>query len=541
LLGIVARDFKSALFFDGHLPIIKLSESLLKYEHDPCSCSQALMRNLESRKQFMSQMPIFHALGLHMHQPPGNMQTLINHNEWEARQIIHCYDRAARYAHKYPDTARLHIAFSGVLLEQLRDKQTIARYRDVIDIPAMLASYREAKNIELLTTGYFHPIFPLIPPADWEAQLVMARQLMEELFGRAPKGFYPPAMMFSMEMIPALVKAGYEYVVIDSWQVHPLDAEFDPFQPYLATFGGASITIVPRDSDLSNAQQYGLEAAWFADEGRQRAQHSVNADKPRLLTTFSDGENSEWFRNMDELYGYFGHFFAPYMEHVNSGEYPIKPIFLSEFIRTYPATVKAQVETPSWQPSTGQQAALQRINALSQVCQTTNAPAVAQARRLLLESETSCFLFWNDAWLDKIHACVTAAEELLAPPKAATPKKPAQKTAHKPASAKKVESVAKPAPASKTQAPKAEVAAKPAPASKAQAPKAEVAAKPAPASKAQAPKAEVAAKPAAPASKAQAPKTEVAAKPAPVSKVQAPKAKKPTAKNSPRPSGTKKT
>jgi 4-alpha-glucanotransferase len=381
----------------------------------------------------MTQMPIFHALGLHMHQPPNNMDILMHHNEWEARQIIHCYDRAVRYAHKYADTARLHIAFSGILLQQLQQPEIVARYHDILDIPAMLARYRDAENIEFLSTGYFHPIFPLIPPADWEEQLISARQLMEQLFGRAPKGFYPAAMMFRMEMIPALVKAGYEYVIVDHWQVHPQDEEFDPYQPYIASFGGASISIIPRDSDLSNAQQYGLEAAWFADEGRQRAQHSINADKPRLLTTFSDGENSEWFRNMDELYGYFGHFFAPYMEHVNSGEYPIKPIFLSEFLRTYPATSTAVIETPSWQPSGGQQHALQRIHALSERCHsaTVSADILSQAKRLLLESETSCFLFWNDAWLDKIHACIDAAQKLLddaLKPKTSATKKTSKKT-----------------------------------------------------------------------------------------------------------------
>lgn len=31
---------------------------------------------------------VYHLLGLHMHQPPGNLELLINANEWEARQIM---------------------------------------------------------------------------------------------------------------------------------------------------------------------------------------------------------------------------------------------------------------------------------------------------------------------------------------------------------------------------------------------------------------------------------------------------------------------
>ncbi len=37
---------------------------------------------------------VYHALGLHMHQPLGNLIALHNSNErWEARQILWCYDR----------------------------------------------------------------------------------------------------------------------------------------------------------------------------------------------------------------------------------------------------------------------------------------------------------------------------------------------------------------------------------------------------------------------------------------------------------------
>lgn len=46
---------------------------------------------------------VYHALGLHMHQPPNNLKLLIETNEWEARQIILCYERPLRYAHQYKE------------------------------------------------------------------------------------------------------------------------------------------------------------------------------------------------------------------------------------------------------------------------------------------------------------------------------------------------------------------------------------------------------------------------------------------------------
>ena len=153
---------------------------------------------------------IHHALGLHMHQPPGNLRLLIETNPWEGEQIIRCYERAVRYADIYRDVARLHVGFSGVLLEQLLDPDIVDRYRHIVDIPAFLHRYAEASNVELIGMGYYHPIFPLIPKADWEEQLLRGRAIMEQVFGRAPRGFWPPEMAFSMALVPTLARVGYD-------------------------------------------------------------------------------------------------------------------------------------------------------------------------------------------------------------------------------------------------------------------------------------------------------------------------------------------
>ena len=36
---------------------------------------------------------IFHALVLEMHQPSGNLRDLLDHSEWEAKEILFAYDR----------------------------------------------------------------------------------------------------------------------------------------------------------------------------------------------------------------------------------------------------------------------------------------------------------------------------------------------------------------------------------------------------------------------------------------------------------------
>lgn len=374
-----------------------------------------------------------------MHQPPGNLRLLIEANPWEAEQIIRCYERPLRYAAQYRDLARLHIGFSGVLLEQLLSPDIVDRYRHILDIPEMLARYREAENIELIGMGYYHPIFPLIPRTDWSEQLERGRAILEQAFGRSPRGFWPPEMAFTMEMIPALADAGYEYVVVDGVHVRPEDGLSDVFRPYLACHQGVCITVVPRDRDVSNAQGSGVDPNWFQNDVCWRVGGSPRPQEQRLVTTWSDGENGGWFRQTHEASGFFGHFFAPYMEHVRSGESPILPVHLSDYLSRVPVLPRAQVQTGAWNVggnpgldlsqwagSESQRAAVAEVGRLSQRYWSLRAQAqrklgaevsVAQglerAWRLILEAETSCFLFWGDAWIPHLyHRTGPAAVEL---------------------------------------------------------------------------------------------------------------------------------
>ncbi|WP_295407836.1 glycoside hydrolase family 57 [uncultured Thiocystis sp.] len=379
---------------------------------------------------------IHHAIGLHLHQPPGNLRLLIDVNPGEAEEIVCCYERAVRYALRYRDVARLHIGFSGVLLEQLIDPDIVDRYRHLVDLPAMLDQYREAENIELIGMGYYHPIFPLIPRADWLEQLERGRAIMERVFGRVPQGFWPPEMAFTMDMIPALVQAGYDYVVVDGVHVRPEDGISDIFRPYVACQDGCCISVVPRDREVSNAQSNGIDLQWFQDEVRWRVTSSPRPRENRLVTTWSDGENGGWFRQRYEESGFFGHFFAPYMERCRTDDYPIKPVCLSHYLARIRPLPQARIQTGAWNVrstsgedlsqwsgSERQRQAVAEVKRLSgrywDLCRSQPdafrlaSEAMFRARRLILEAETSCFLFWSDAWIPHLYARTASAEMAL--------------------------------------------------------------------------------------------------------------------------------
>jgi len=382
----------------------------------------------------MTATNLYHALGLHMHQPPGNLRSLIECSPDEAESIMRCYERAVRHSERYRDVAKLHVGFSGVLLEQLLDPDIVDRYRHVVDIPLMLQRYRDAENIELVGTGYYHPIFPLISRLDWPEQLERGRAIMERVFGRAPRGFWPPELAFSVEMIPDLVRAGYEYVVVDGVHARPEDGLSDIFRPYKVCYDGVCISVVPRDRDVSQAQGSGLDLVWFQDAVTRRVAGSPRPEARRLVTSWSDGENGGWFRQLQESSGFFGDFFTPYMEARRSGSCPIEPVCLTQYLAEMRSLSCASFQTSAWGAvegedlarwagNPGQSEALAEVRRLAarywEFCRArpngyeVAAEAMVRARRLILEAETSCFLFWGDAWLPHLYARTQPAEQAL--------------------------------------------------------------------------------------------------------------------------------
>jgi len=390
----------------------------------------------------------YHALGLHMHQPPGNMLSLLEANPHEAAQIAKCYERPARYAEAFKDVARFHVGFSGVLLDQLTDPQVVRAYRDIVDLPAALDRYRDLENVEVVGMGYYHPIFPLIPPEDWLAQLALGRRKIQEVFGRAPRGFWPPEMAFCESMIPAIREAGYEYVLVDHIHIEPAEPDADgrlaaslAFQPVLAEYEGAQIIVIPRHRDLSNAQESGMDPGWFADQVRQKLS-DVSLPGPGLITTWSDGENGGWFRNLDEASAFWGHFFAPAMQAVREGRSQVVPTNLTEYLERHQPVQKARVRAGAWNiagrdgtdfsqwaGSDAQRRALDAVWAASRSYHETmrrsdsaslppqrKAAAVArleQAYDLILQAQTSCHFYWGDEWVPRVYNVLAPARDLI--------------------------------------------------------------------------------------------------------------------------------
>ena len=385
---------------------------------------------------------IFHALGLNLQRPPGDLHRLIESDESKAEKVVRGYERIARCVQEFSDVGRFHVSFSGVLLEQLCEPRIVDRYQRFVDLPAMLESYRSSDNVEFIGTGYYHPIFPLISTEDWEEQIVRGREIIEDLFGIAPRGFWPANGAFCSRMIPALVRAGYEYVIVDDTDVVADTGYSDPFQPYVATFDGSSVSVIPRDCALSSAQQNGMDASYFGEQARVKTAALADGVRPRLLTTWSNVEESDWFWETRVESSFYGRYFGAFIKGVLSGEIPVEPVLLGDFVTQYPPSASAgiQMHGGNVSPAAGvdprqqersevQLRASQHLQQLSArywrltraqgILPPPTKAALARVRELILESESSCYLSSNQVWTDRLYERTAPAAAIIAEAEAA--------------------------------------------------------------------------------------------------------------------------
>lgn len=374
---------------------------------------------------------IHHALMLNLHQPAGNLEHLLQDQPWEAEQILFAMDRIPRTLWASEGLGKVHLSLSGTLLETLSSPDFQARVYGTVDCGALIWHLQNQQIIRVLGTGYYHPVLPLIPAADREEQLKRWLGIGRHLFWRRHfDGFWPPEMGFSMEMIPLLKALGYRYVMVDSEHLEPVtDMSWEElrYRPHIASHAGEEIIVVVRDRSLSDAQESGMAFSWFLEEVSQRTQH---CDFEPLVLTATDGDNGGWFRNTDSGGSFWGEFWPVYMGHAAAGDARVRPCFVDEYLDRFGAWGEVHVATGAWNTgwhsghgftqwtgSNSQQLALERIREASGAIHDARWAAgqaqredpatwvlLEQAMWHLLRAETSCNLYWGEAWVPRCHA-----------------------------------------------------------------------------------------------------------------------------------------
>lgn len=388
----------------------------------------------------MTDNTLCHALVLNLHQPAGNLEHLLAHNAPEARDILLAMDRIPHSLRDEREFGRVHVSMSGTLLETLNNPEFQSQASAVVDCAALLDQMGNQPTIELLGTGYYHPVLPLIPPADWEAHLKRWQRSACRLFPRGGfQGFWPPEMGFCMEMIPLLRRCGYQFVLVDSEHVQPatpMGWEELRYRPHVARFGDDEIVVIVRDRELSNAQANGMDLDGFLREVQARTQ---DCQFTPLVTTCCDGENGDWFRNAAPAGNFWEAFYQPLLNRVRAGTSAIRPVFIKDYLDRFGALGEVTIGPGAWNTgwndgrdfvqwagTPAQRNALTRVDEISQAVQAAlhNATHIGsrnpellnlleEAHWRVLRSETSCNFFWGDAWVMRCHADLDQACECL--------------------------------------------------------------------------------------------------------------------------------
>ena len=381
---------------------------------------------------------IHHALVLNLHQPPGNLEHLLAEQPWEAREILYAYDRIPRFLWGYEDVARVHLSLSGTLLETLSSSEFQSSVYGIVDCGSLLWHLQNYRIIDILGTGYYHPVFPLIPEDDRPEHLSRWQGIAGHLFWRKEfQGFWPPEMGFSMELIPLLKRFGYQFAIVDSEHVEPVTPmEWHElrYRPHIARYEGEEIIIIVRDRELSDAQESGMDYIWFVKEVAHRTQH---CDFEPLVTTCTDGENGGWFRNTTSEVNFWGAFYKQLLEESRQDGL-ICPTFIQDYLKKHGVFGEVKIKTGAWNTGwhhgrdflqwTGSQAqkdSLARVEAVSEavheaIAEASNRELSAQERKeleevqwRLLRAETSCNFYWGETWIHRAHADLDAAEATL--------------------------------------------------------------------------------------------------------------------------------
>jgi hypothetical protein len=222
--------------------------------------------------------------------------------------------------------------------------------------------------------------------------------------------------LFNESMIPYLIEAGYEFALLPGKAL--IGEDGNPVDPYRVYQLKDDFIIVPIDEGFSQAQEHFIETPWFADEVINGTGIAMESASPYLVTTSSDGENGEWFRRIDEENGFFGHFFSPYMEFCETGEYPIRPVNLAQYLqhsRPLPVKLVEQDNTTLLEHPALKQ--LKKVSDLYWAKVKKGDDVDSEVRERLLQVEGSCYVL--DQGLDhkKLSTLLDDIHDLLEPPK----------------------------------------------------------------------------------------------------------------------------
>ncbi|MFC1570640.1 glycogen synthase GlgA [Candidatus Omnitrophota bacterium] len=248
---------------------------------------------------------------------------------------------------KRKDKLVRYLIYKGGYYTEEEKHMLLEKQKEVVS--SILPLYKKLQDegrIEITTTPFYHPILPLLCGSeggynfkeDAKVHIERACEIYEQVFGRAPRGFWPAEGSVSPEIIEPLEDAGIKWIATDEGiLMESLSGEVSRredliYSAFTAKNDGRSIDIVFRDINLSNAISFkfskmhpkkaagellkDLDGIWQALEGSERDHLvSIILDGENPWPYYSDGGR----RFLRELYGHISS--SRHLEAVTVGDF----------------------------------------------------------------------------------------------------------------------------------------------------------------------------------------------------------------------------
>ena len=195
----------------------------------------------------MSRRPVTLLMAVHCHQPVGNFGFVFEEAYAKA------YDPFLRVLERHPGV-RLALHYSGCLLEWLAEHRP-----GFLDRVRALASRGQ---VELLASGYYEPILPLIPEADRQGQIAEMRSALRAHFRTEASGLWLTERVWEPDLPGTLARARIRYTMVDTnqfaiakpWLPSALqtqdEAYWDLLGCYATEYAGSSVLLFPASKRL---------------------------------------------------------------------------------------------------------------------------------------------------------------------------------------------------------------------------------------------------------------------------------------------------
>ena len=225
------------------------------------------------------------ALTLHNHQPVGNFGWVI------AETYEQAYLPMVDALERHPGI-RVALHYSGPLLAWLRAERP--------DFVTRLTELSARGQIEIVGGGWYEPVLAALPERDRVGQLTRMADELESTFGQRPRGAWLAERVWEPDLPTTLVRAGYEWIVLDDAHFRAAAIpEDDLWGSYTTDDQGEVLTAFGTEQGL----RYRIPFAEVDDVIGYLRDHA-SEDGERLGTMGDDGEKfGAWPTTWEHCWG----------------------------------------------------------------------------------------------------------------------------------------------------------------------------------------------------------------------------------------------